>query len=127
MRLPMKAGGMCAAALAAAFVLASPGAARRAGAQADEKAGVVAQGQRLFVYHCAPCHAAGPRHPGTDALRLKYDGAIPPVLTDRTDLTPEAVRFFVRNGVNAMPYFRKTEIGDQDLDAIGSYLSRRRR
>jgi hypothetical protein len=31
----------------------------------------------------------------------------------------------VRNGVSIMPFFRKTEISDADLDAIGRYLTRR--
>ncbi len=33
----------------------------------------------------------------------------------------------MRHGVSIMPFFRKTEISDADLDAIGAYLSRERR
>jgi hypothetical protein len=64
--------------------------------------------------------------PGTAALRAKYDGEVPAPLADRTDLTPESVRFFVRNGVSVMPFFRKTEIGDPDLEAMIEYLTRPR-
>jgi hypothetical protein len=31
---------------------------------------------------------------------------------------------FVRKGVSVMPFFRKTEIGDADLDALAAYLAR---
>ena len=81
-------------------------------------------GERLYAYHCAPCHAAGPGHPGTAALELKHKGEIPALLTERTDLAPDAVRYFVRHGVNAMPYFRKTEISDAELDEIARFLDR---
>ena len=83
-------------------------------------------GKQVFQYLCATCHGAGPGHPGTDALQAKYHGAQPALLEDRTDLKPETVRFFVRHGVTVMPFFRKTEISDADLDAIGAYLARRR-
>ena len=81
---------------------------------------------QVIQYWCATCHGAGPGHPGTDALQAKYHGAKPAVLEDRTDLDPAAVRFFVRHGVTVMPFFRKTEISDADLDAIGAYLARKR-
>jgi (+)-pinoresinol hydroxylase len=82
-------------------------------------------GEAVYELWCAPCHAVDPRkHPGTAALQLLYKGEKPAVLTERTDLTPEIVRFYVRNGVSIMPFFRKTEISDQDLDDLGAYLSR---
>lgn len=84
----------------------------------------VMEGQRLYTYHCAPCHGAGPGHPGTAALQMKYQGQVPPALADRRDLTSEALQYFIRNGVNAMPYFRKTEISDGDIAAIARYLRR---
>jgi mono/diheme cytochrome c family protein len=86
----------------------------------------VARGHEVFQYWCATCHGAGPGHPGTDALQAKYHGSKPALLEDRTDLTPDEVRYFVRHGVTIMPFFRKTEISDADLDAIGAYLSRKR-
>ena len=91
-----------------------------------QPADVVAHGQQVFQYWCATCHGRGPGHPGSDALEAKYHGAKPAVLEDRRDLTPEQVRFFVRHGVTIMPFFRKTEISEVDLDAIGAYLARKR-
>jgi mono/diheme cytochrome c family protein len=83
----------------------------------------IEHGRQVFEAWCAPCHGAGPGHPGTDSLEVKYRGAKPALLEQRRDLTPETVRFYVRHGVSVMPFFRKTEISDPDLDAIGAYLS----
>lgn len=81
------------------------------------------QGNELYQYWCASCHAPGPGHPGTQALEARYGGAMPAVLEDRDNLTPEFVAVFVRNGISVMPFFRKTEINDGELAAIGAYLS----
>jgi (+)-pinoresinol hydroxylase len=86
----------------------------------------VQKGDAVFQKWCAPCHAAGPGHPGTTAIAALYKGAKPAALQERTDLSPEIVKQFVRKGVSVMPFFRKTEISDADLDALGAYLSRRR-
>lgn len=91
------------------------------------------EGRQLFDYHCSTCHGPGIGNPGnefrpgTDALRSKYGQSMPALLSERTDLTPETVAYFVRNGVSIMAPYRKTEISDQQLAAIGAYLSRRRR
>ncbi len=83
------------------------------------------KGRGTYEYWCATCHAAG--MPGTAALTLKYkDGSRPAVLQERVDLTPQLLRFVVRNGSSIMPYFRKTEVSDADLEAIAAYLTRRR-
>lgn len=91
------------------------------GAQAQEP--LVARGNEVFQYWCAPCHAPGPRNPGTQALEVLYKGAKPAALEQRTDLVPELTRSFVRTGVSVMPPFRKTEISDADLDALAAYLA----
>ena len=91
-----------------------------AGAQAQD-AGT--RGNEVFQYWCAPCHAPGPRHPGTQALESLYKGAKPAALEQRTDLVPELTRSFVRTGVSVMPPFRKTEISDADLAALAAYLA----
>lgn len=88
-------------------------------AQAQDKA----KGEAVYDLWCAPCHAAGPRkHPGTAALEVLYKGEKPAVLIERTDLTPELVTFYVRNGVSIMPFFRKTEISDKDLADLSAFL-----
>jgi mono/diheme cytochrome c family protein len=81
------------------------------------------RGAEVFEYWCAPCHAPGPRHPGTQALEALYKGAKPAALEQRTDLVPELTRSFVRTGVSVMPPFRKTEISDADLEALATYLA----
>jgi len=82
------------------------------------------RGQQVFDKWCAPCHGRGPGHPGTQSLEVKYKGTIPAALEDRSDLSPEITRYFVRQGIALMPYFRKTEISDADLQALSAYLAR---
>ena len=81
-------------------------------------------GQRVYEKWCAPCHAPGPDHPGTTALAALYKGARPAALVERTDLTAPIVKQFVRHGVSVMPFFRKTEISDAELDALAAFLSK---
>lgn len=91
---------------------------------------VLARGESVYKTHCIACHGAGIGNPGleykpgTDALRAKYNGQVPPVLSDRKDLDPAYVSYAVRNGVTLMPFFRKTDISDADLVALSSYLTR---
>ena len=81
-------------------------------------------GQAVYEHWCAPCHAPGPGHPGTQSLQLKYGGKTPAVLLERTDLSPQAVAVFVRQGVLLMAPFRKTEITDAELAALTAYVAR---
>jgi mono/diheme cytochrome c family protein len=89
----------------------------------------VARGQAKFEHTCAPCHAAGPGDdgramlPGTDALRLKYRGELPALIEQRTDLTADAIKTFVRRGTWSMPPFRKTEVTDEELADIAAYIA----
>lgn len=84
----------------------------------------IARGEALYGYWCQTCHGRGPAHPGTQALDFRYQGSEPGALEDRTDLQPEVVSYFARNGISIMPFFRKTEISDAELADIGAYLSR---
>jgi mono/diheme cytochrome c family protein len=86
----------------------------------------IERGHKTYNYWCATCHAPGNDFPGTLALGAKYKGALPAALEDRTDLNPEMVRYFVRNGISVMPFFRKTEVSDAELADIAAYLSRPR-
>ena len=81
-------------------------------------------GQAVYEHWCAPCHAPGPGHPGTQSLQLKYNGKTPAVLLDRTDLSAQAVAAFVRQGVLLMAPFRKTEISDAELAALTAYVAK---
>ncbi|RPH54704.1 MAG: cytochrome c [Acidobacteria bacterium] len=87
----------------------------------------IERGRATYQYWCATCHSSGRGMPGTAALAAKYKGrqpAVAAVLEDRSDLTPQSIRFFVRQGVSVMAPFRKTEITDADLDALAAYLTR---
>jgi mono/diheme cytochrome c family protein len=93
------------------------------------------RGQEVFEQRCAACHAPVPKNmigppympamAGTQALQARYKGAKPAELELRTDLTPEFVKAIVRGGLNSMPFFRPTELSDDDLAALGAYLSRK--
>ena len=85
------------------------------------------KGKDTFQYWCATCHGPGRGQPGTTALTAKYKSALPGLLADReSDLTSQAIRFAVRRGTSIMPFFRKTEVSDIDLEAIALYLTRRK-
>jgi cytochrome c5 len=85
---------------------------------------LVEKGHQVFHKWCAPCHAPGIKeYPGTVALHTKYHGKIPAALEQRTDLTAEMITYYVRHGVSMMPFFRKTEVGDEDLKALIEYLT----
>lgn len=89
----------------------------------------LALGERVYDAWCVTCHGPGPGRDGrgltgTEALEAKYDGKLPPVLDERQDLTPGFVAAMVRHGVSVMPFFRRTEISDAELAALGAYLAR---
>ena len=92
-----------------------------------QTAGTIDHGKQVFEYWCSACHGAGRDRPGTNALRIKYNGAKPALLEERTDLPPEVLKPFVRTGIFTMPPFRKTEISDADLDALAAYIARKKR
>ena len=88
------------------------------------------QGKAVFDKWCGICHA--PANPasggGTETLALLYAGTdIPAELENRTDMSPEFIRETVRWGRLNMPNFRKTEISNNQLDALIAYLTRNNR
>jgi len=84
----------------------------------------VKAGMQVFHHWCVECHAEG-KHPGTSALQRKYQDAIPAALEQRSaaQLPDALIRLAVRNGVSYMPFFRKTEVTDHELDALVAYLT----
>ena len=104
-----------------ALLLAALAAGAQAATPTSERA--PAAGKAVYEHWCAPCHAPGPGHPGTQSLQLKYSGKVPAVLLERTDLAPQAVATFVRQGVLLMAPFRKTEITDAELTALTAYVA----
>ena len=99
-------------------------------AAASAQPPAVERGRALYDYWCATCHGPGIGNfgaqylPGTDALRVKYRGALPALLAERTDMSPDLIKTYVRQGITIMPFFRKTEIDDPELEAIVAYLTR---
>ena len=83
----------------------------------------LAHGAQVFEQWCMPCHGRGDQFPGTVALGVKYQNKLAGALQDRTDLVPDFVKAVVRTGVAVMPFFRKTEVSDADLDALAAYLA----
>ena len=83
----------------------------------------IERGKEVFQYWCAPCHDDGAGRPGTIALQILYNGEKPAPLEERTDLLPEYTKTIVRTGISVMPFYRKTEISDADLDALAAYLA----
>jgi (+)-pinoresinol hydroxylase len=110
---------LAASAVFAAWALAGPGAAGAAGAAPAPPAG-----EAVYARWCVHCHSSGRGNPGTESLQVKYGGKVPAVLLERTDLSPEAVSLFVRQGVLSMPLFRKTEITDAELAALATFVSK---
>ena len=93
-------------------------------------------GKAVFDKWCAPCHGAiapqrtmfgGSALPGTAALALKYQGKVPAVLEQRTDLKPAYIKTVVRQGLYGMPITRKTEVSDAELDDVVAYLTTNRK
>jgi mono/diheme cytochrome c family protein len=82
------------------------------------------RGNEGYMYWCWNCHGEGVGKPGTQALVAKYKGSKPAILDQRTDLIPPVTKAFVRKGVSIMPFFRKTEVSDAQLDDISAYLAR---
>jgi mono/diheme cytochrome c family protein len=93
-----------------------------------QEQGSAARGQAKFEHSCTPCHGAGVGDdgramlPGTDALRIKYQGSLPALLEQRTDLNADAIRTFVRRGTWSMPPFRPTELTEGEIQDIAAYL-----
>ncbi len=103
-----------------AFVLGA------ATATADDSGGPAQeqQGKRLFNHICVHCH--GPGFWGTNRLAKRMDKEHA-LLENRTDLSADAIRAIVRNGIGSMPPLRKTELSDSDVAAIAAYLTRKDR
>ena len=99
----------------------------RTTAAVETQGSPVERGAAVFNNWCSACHSRGAQNaPGTTSLQVKYQGSVPAALEDRRDLTPDLVKFFVRNGVAMMAPLRKTEVSDADLEALAAYLTRPR-
>ena len=103
------------AGLSCALLLAANGAAAQ-----DE---LVERGHQVYDDWCAICHAPG--EGATRILEERYQGALPAVVDQRTDLPAELIVARVRTWVAPqMPPFRQSEVSDADLEAVIAYLKR---
>ncbi|TAK50943.1 MAG: cytochrome c [Gammaproteobacteria bacterium] len=82
------------------------------------------QGREVFQKWCAMCHGSGNGMGATKILQEKYQGALPALLEERTNLEPEFIKVFIRRWNPGMPAFRRSEISDPDADALAAYLAR---
>jgi mono/diheme cytochrome c family protein len=80
-------------------------------------------GEQVYQRWCVHCHSPGRGNPGTQSLQVKYQGKVPAVLLERTDITPEFITITVRQGAMSMPPFRKTEITDKELVALSKWIA----
>lgn len=78
-------------------------------------------GEKSWQLFCEGCHKPGPEGPGTRVLaaRLGWDKA---PLKGRQDLDPAYVKQVVRHGLIEMAPLRPTDITDEELDALITYL-----
>ncbi|HJE03874.1 MAG TPA: cytochrome c [Aliarcobacter thereius] len=79
------------------------------------------EGKQLFDKWCISCH--GENMPATKALAIVYKGTgISPIIEKRDELNKEFVKYVVRYGRFSMPFFRKVEINDKELENLAEYL-----
>ena len=84
---------------------------------------LVERGRQVYEDWCAICHAPG--ETAARYLESVYQGVLPAVIDERTDVPAELIRLRVRTwAAPRMPPFRKTEVSDEDLDAVIAYLKR---
>ncbi|HMA12540.1 MAG TPA: cytochrome c [Steroidobacteraceae bacterium] len=107
---------LSACAVAAGALAAAPAAPTAAAPQ-------LPPGKALFDRWCAECHSPGHGHPGTQQLE-RLRGAKLAELESRPDMDAAFIRYVVRNGQNAMPAYRPSEISDAGVDQIAQYLGR---
>lgn len=91
------------------------------GAAAQDE--LVEHGREVYDAWCAICHAPG--EGATRILEERYQGVLPAVVDQRTNLTAELITARVRTWVAPqMPPFRQSEVSDADLEAVIAYLKR---
>lgn len=91
------------------------------GAAAQDE--LIERGRTVYADWCAICHAPG--EGATRILEERYQGALPAVVDQRTNLTEELIVARVRTWVAPqMPPFRQSEVSDADLEAVIAYLKR---
>lgn len=78
-------------------------------------------GKVWFETSCSYCHDEGHHAARLLSKRLGKDNAL---VSQRNNLTATYIRYVVRHGVMSMPWYRRSELPDPDLDTIVDYLTR---
>jgi len=79
-------------------------------------------GKEVFDHYCSYCHGSGDG-PGTMQLG-RSRGRDKALLTERTDLTPEYIKFIVRHGLRSMPPFVPSDLTDAKLKSLAGFLAK---
>lgn len=88
--------------------------------EAAENPATSEPGRAVFERWCVACHGRGSRRPDTMALAAKYEDQKPALLEQRANLDCEMLKYFVRNGVSVIPFFRKPEVSDANFEALAT-------
>ena len=78
-------------------------------------------GKVIFDLHCAGCHDPGNAYAATKQLAL-VRGEDLAVIRERKDLVPIYIKHVVRDGLLEMPPFRPTDINDNELENLATYI-----
>jgi len=80
------------------------------------------EGEKIFNRECAACHADNKEATGTMQL-ARTRGADKSVLTERTDLSADYIRYVVRHGLGAMPPFTPVGLTEDELISLTNHLT----
>ena len=79
-------------------------------------------GKEVFDHYCSYCHGSGD---GSGTMQLgRTRGRDKALLTERTDLTPEYIKFIVRHGLRSMPPFVPSDLTDAKLKSLAGFLAK---
>ena len=85
---------------------------------------VMDEGRELYLQHCEYCHGKGIGRGATVILDARYGDTQLGALEERTNLQAEFIRTYVRNWTPGMASFRPSEISDDQLDVLVTWLTR---
>ena len=79
-------------------------------------------GRQVFDHYCSYCHGSSDG-PGTMQLR-RTRGKDQALLIERTNLSPDYIKYVVRHGLRSMPPFVPSDLTDARLEVLAAFLSR---
>lgn len=79
-------------------------------------------GREVFDHYCTYCHGADD---GAGTLQLgRTRGKDQALLLQRTNLTPDYIRYVVRHGLKSMPPFTPSDLSEPRLQALLAFLAK---